>query len=112
MNYPPGDAVDNIARIIDKHFAPLNQQLENQASIIRDTATPANEREVRVLRELADLRAQILALDADRKRLDWLEAHPNRTDMDFGNGPRGMAYTVCVDGKATIREAIDAAMTP
>jgi len=50
-------------------LAKLREQLENQASIIRDSCTPANEREVRMLRELASLRE-------DKETVDWLQKDP------------------------------------
>lgn len=42
-------------------LAKLREQLENQACIIRDTATPMSERERRMLAEITDLRTQLSA---------------------------------------------------
>lgn len=58
----------------------LTEQVENQACIIRDTATPASERECRMLKEIAGLRDELqraqkeeLTVVAERQR-DQLQA--------------------------------------
>jgi hypothetical protein len=49
----------DFARELERELTKLNEQLENQASIIRDRCTPVNERENRMLKELATLRAAL-----------------------------------------------------
>jgi hypothetical protein len=46
-------------RALNAALAMLREQLENQASIIRDSCTPVNVREERMLRELSSLRERL-----------------------------------------------------
>ena len=45
-------------RTLERELNSANQQIENQASIIRDSCTPINEREARLLGELTQLRQE------------------------------------------------------
>jgi hypothetical protein len=60
---------------------------------------------------MASLRAELDELRKDKARLDWLTKNPTRTDMDFGNGPRGVAWSLAVDSSApSLRAVIDSLM--
>ena len=69
-----------------KERAELREMNENQADIIRDTATPANERELRMLNELTELRAQVGELQKDKERLD---AIPHGWRIGYEGGAAG-----------------------
>lgn len=62
-------AIAALRQHVAQETATLRQQLENQASIIRDSCTPANVREERMLRELATLREQLAAAEGHLERL-------------------------------------------